>query len=65
MYVAKQLGHPLAVLLSTYAHLIAEYEDAERIDAEAEIRKARGKSGFGSGSDDGREPMLGPLCAPV
>ena len=36
VYVAKQLGHSLAVLLSTYAHLIAEYEDAERIDAEAE-----------------------------
>ncbi len=31
--------------LSTYAHLIAEYEDAERIDAEAEIRKARGHVG--------------------
>ena len=45
MYVAKQLGHSLAMLLSTYAHLIAEYEDAERIDAEAEIRKARGKVG--------------------
>ena len=45
VYVAKQLGHSLAMLLSTYAHLIAEYEDAERIDAEAEIRKARGKVG--------------------
>ncbi|MGZ4285259.1 MAG: tyrosine-type recombinase/integrase [Solirubrobacteraceae bacterium] len=45
VYVATQLGHSLAVLLSTYAHLIAEYEDAERIDAEAEIRKARGKVG--------------------
>jgi hypothetical protein len=37
----RQLGHSLAVLLSTYAHLIDEYEDAERIDAEAEIAKAR------------------------
>jgi integrase len=45
VYVAKQLGHSLAVLLTTYAHLIAEYEDVERIDAEAEIRKARGKVG--------------------
>jgi integrase len=41
LYVAKQLGHSLAVLLSTYAHLIAEYEDSERIDAEAEIATAR------------------------
>jgi integrase len=43
LYVARQLGHSLAVLLSTYAHLLAEYEEAERIDAEAEIIKARGE----------------------
>jgi integrase len=42
LYVAKQLGHSLAVLLSTYSHLIDEYaERSERIDAEAEIAKAR------------------------
>jgi integrase len=42
LYVARQLGHSLAVLLSTYAHLIDEYaERSERIDAEAEIAKAR------------------------
>jgi integrase len=45
LYVARQLGHSLAVLLSTYAHLIAEYEDAEQIDAEAEITHARGEVG--------------------
>jgi integrase len=46
LYVARQLGHSLAVLLSTYAHLIEEYADSERIDAEAEIAKARrGTSG--------------------
>jgi len=39
--VARQPGHSLAVLLSTYAHLIDEYEDSERIEAEAEIAKAR------------------------
>ena len=47
VFVARQLGHSLTVLLSTYAHLIAEYEEAERIDAEAEIRKARGHAVFG------------------
>ena len=39
VYVAKQLGHSLAVLLSTYAHLIAEYEDAERRYTEHEGTK--------------------------
>jgi integrase len=45
LYVARQLGHSVAVLLSTYAHLIDEYEDAERIDADAEIAKARRQVG--------------------
>lgn len=46
LYVARQLGHSLAVLLSTYAHLIEEYADSDNIDAEAEIQKARrGTSG--------------------
>jgi integrase len=45
LYVAQQLGHSLAVLLSTDAHLIAEYEESERIDAEAEIAAARAKVG--------------------
>ena len=45
LYVARQLGHSLGVLLSTYAHLIDEYaERSERIDAEAEIAKARSTS---------------------
>ena len=41
LYVARQLGHSLTVLLSTYAHLIDEYEGRERVDAEAEITRAR------------------------
>lgn len=41
LYVARQLGHSVAVLLSTYAHLIAEFEEAPAVDAEAEIGKAR------------------------
>jgi integrase len=45
LYVARQLGHSLSVLLSTYAHLIDEYEHRERIDADAEIANARRQLG--------------------
>jgi integrase len=41
VWVARQLGHSLSVLLSTYAHLIDEYAELERIDADAEIVAAR------------------------
>lgn len=41
-YVARRLGHAPALTLSTYGHLFAEYEDADRIDAEREIVQARG-----------------------
>ncbi|MGB2711291.1 MAG: tyrosine-type recombinase/integrase [Conexibacter sp.] len=41
-YVARQLGHSPALTLSTYGHLFAEYEDADRIDAAREIATARG-----------------------
>jgi hypothetical protein len=40
-WVARQLGHSVAMLQSTYWHLIAEYEEAERVDATAEILAAR------------------------
>ena len=40
-YVAAQLGHSPAETLRTYGHVIAEFEDAGRIDAEAEIQAAR------------------------
>jgi integrase len=39
--VAKQAGHSLAVLLSTYAHLIEEYAEHQRVDPEREILEAR------------------------
>jgi integrase len=55
LYVAKQLGHSVAVLLSTYAHLLDEYaETSERIDAEAEIAKARSISCVSSVRQDAR-----------
>jgi integrase len=40
-YVARRLGHSPALTLSTYGHLFAEYEHADRIDAEHEIGQAR------------------------
>ncbi len=42
-YVAAQLGHSPVLTLSTYGHLIAEYADATRINAEAEIVEARSR----------------------
>jgi integrase len=41
LYVAQQLGHTPAVLLSTYAHLLPELEDLDRVEPEVEIAKAR------------------------
>jgi integrase len=40
-YVAVQAGHDPQLTLSTYGHLLAEYAEGERIDAEREIAKAR------------------------
>ena len=40
-YVAAQLGHSPALTLSTYGHVLAEFAETDRIDAEAEIAKAR------------------------
>jgi integrase len=42
LYVARQLGHSLAVLTSTYAHLIDEFEEGSKVDAELVIAQARG-----------------------
>ena len=41
-YVAEQLGHGAEQTLRTYGHVIADYRDRQAIDAEAEIRAARG-----------------------
>jgi integrase len=42
VWVAKQAGHSLAMLLSTYAHLFDEYAERESVDPELEIAEARG-----------------------
>jgi integrase len=41
VWVARQAGHSVAVLLSTYAHLMDEYAESPPIDPEAEIAVAR------------------------
>ncbi len=40
-HVARQMGRSTTVLHTTYEHVIKEYEDAIKIDAETEIAKAR------------------------
>jgi integrase len=40
-YVAGQLGHSVAVLADTYAHVIDELREQPNITAEAAIRQAR------------------------
>lgn len=44
-HVAAQLGHDPALTLSTYGHVISEFEDRQTVDADAEIRKARRQVG--------------------
>lgn len=40
-WIAEQTGHTLQTLLTTYVRVIEELRDAERVDAEQLIRKAR------------------------
>ena len=41
VYIARQLGHSVAVCANTYTHVMDELEDAPRIAAEDAIRAAR------------------------
>ncbi|HEY5435124.1 MAG TPA: tyrosine-type recombinase/integrase, partial [Candidatus Limnocylindrales bacterium] len=41
IYVARQLGHDARLTLSTYGHVMDEFEDAPRLDAHTAIAKAR------------------------
>ena len=47
--IAKQLGHSLGTLLSTYSHEIDEFEDRPPIDPVEEILAARGSRRLASG----------------
>ena len=41
IYVARQLGHDARLTLSTYGHVIDEFEDTPRVDAHAAITETR------------------------
>lgn len=41
--VARQAGHSPTMALNTYGHVIEELEDADKVSAEAAIRRARAK----------------------
>jgi integrase len=41
IYVARQLGHDARLALSTYGHVIDEFEDSPRVDAQTAIAEAR------------------------
>src|SRR5438067_13606228 len=41
IYVARQLGHDARLTLSTYGHVMDEFEDTPRVDALTAIAEAR------------------------
>jgi integrase len=48
IYVDRQLGHDARLTLSTYGHVMDEFEDAPRLDAHAAITAARSTIATGS-----------------
>jgi integrase len=52
-YVARQLGHAPSMTLDVYGHVIDEFEHAPPVDAEAEIRAARGGAGTAAADSGG------------
>jgi hypothetical protein len=41
IYVARQLGHDARLTLSTYGHVMDEFEDTPQVDAQMAIADAR------------------------
>ncbi len=41
IYVARQLGHDARLTLTTYGHVMDEFEDMPRLDAQTAIADAR------------------------
>jgi hypothetical protein len=41
IYVARQLGHDARLTLTTYGHVMDEFEDAPQLDAHTAIADAR------------------------
>jgi integrase len=44
IYVARQLGHDARLTLSTYGHVMDEFEDTPRLGAQTAITEARGSA---------------------
>jgi site-specific recombinase XerD len=47
IYVARQLGHDARLTLSTYGHVIDEFDDLPHLSAETAISDARAELGAG------------------
>jgi integrase len=51
IYVARQLGHDARLTLSTYGHVMDEFEDAPRLEAGVAIADARSAIGHQPAAD--------------
>jgi hypothetical protein len=60
IYVARQLGHDARLTLSTYGHVMDEFEDTPRLDAQTAIAEARAGLDFGSALLLGAPGVSGP-----
>lgn len=59
--IAAQLGHDPTTCLSTYAHVIAELQEAPRVGAEQQIRRARAAGPDAAHRPHSRQLSLGDL----
>ena len=59
--IAAQLGHNPTTCLSTYAHVIAELQEAPRVPAEQQIRPARATGRDAARRPPSRQLSLGDL----
>lgn len=51
IYVARQLGHDARLTLTTYGHVVDEFEDAPQLDAHTAIADARAQLADGRDAD--------------
>jgi hypothetical protein len=65
IYVARQLGHDARRTLSTYGHVMDEFEDTPRLDAPTAIAEARAAVDGAATSTSCRSPahLRRPPCS--
>jgi len=56
-YVAEQLGHSAATLLRDYARVWGDFDPSQRISAEAQIERVRGRIHRSGASGERRRPV--------